>query len=493
MKILLINVTCGTGSTGRICTDLAQALEAQGHEVKIAYGRDDVPEQFQKYAHRIGNAVGVYGHVLRARLLDEAGFGSRLQTRAFLRWVREFNPDVIHLHNLCGYYIHLGELFRYLRSCGKPIFWTLHDCWALTGHSVYCDSAGCTRWQQGCHHCPMQHQFPAAWVDGSARMWKKKKKLFTGIDRMQLIAPSQWLADQLRQSFLGEYPVQVIHNGIHTAWFRPQEDDLRHFLGAEGKHLVLCFGKKQAENSPLIGKAALHVVYGEDFHGRELETLCRQAEAVVDLTGEGKPFRSLFGENTPVYDGTAALSDVAAAISCLPIPQEGAQHGYWSRKKATGLLGKEVILGVAAVWNDQKGLSDFVKLAEMLTEHQQLVMIGLNKNQLERLPAGIRGMERTANVQELAMYYGIADYFLNLTYQDTYPTTNLEAISCGTPVITYETGGSPESARLYGTAVPKGDVAAIARLLQEAPAFIRVQQSVDKTVALEEYLKLYRS
>ena len=177
MKILMINVSCGTGSTGRICTDLAQALEARGHEVKIAYGRDDVPEQFQKYAHRIGNAVGVYGHVLRARLLDEAGFGSRLQTQAFIRWVEEFDPDIIHLHNLCGYYIHLGVLFRYLRSCGKPIYWTHHDCWAFTGHSVYCDSAGCTRWQQGCHHCPMQHQFPAACVAGSARNWQRKTAL----------------------------------------------------------------------------------------------------------------------------------------------------------------------------------------------------------------------------------------------------------------------------------------------------------------------------
>ena len=490
MKILMINVSCGTGSTGRICTDLAQALEAQGHQVKIAYGRDDVPEQFQKYAHRIGNAVGVYGHVLRARLLDEAGFGSRLQTQAFIRWVEKFNPDIIHLHNLCGYYIHLGVLFRYLRSCGKPIYWTHHDCWAFTGHSVYCDSAGCTRWQQGCRHCPMQHQFPAACVDGSARNWQRKKALFTGIPGMQLIAPSQWLADQLRQSFLGQYPVTVIHNGINTAQFRPQGDDTRRFLGAEGKRLVLCFGKEAAKNSPLTGDGSLHVVYGEDFRGRELETLCRQADAVVDLTGEGKSFQSLFGADTPVYDKADLAS--AAEISRLPFLAEDDQAGYWRCKKAAGLLGKEVLLGVASVWNDQKGLSDFVKLAGMLTQRQQLVMIGLTKSQLEALPPNIMGMERTANVQELAMYYGIADYFLNLTYQDTYPTTNLEAISCGTPVITYETGGSPESAGHFGACVPRGDVTAAAKLILEHPCFQKEDWDCDNSVFLKKQMEIYK-
>ena len=155
-------------------------------------------------------------------------------------------------------------------------------------------------------------------------------------------------------------------------------------------------------------------------------------------------------------------------------------------------MGKEVLLGVTSVWNDQKGLSDFVKLAGMLTERQQLVMIGLTKSQLERLPAGIRGMERTANVQELAMYYGIADYFLNLTYQDTYPTTNLEAISCGTPVITYETGGSPESAGHFGVCVPRGDVTAAAKLILEHPCFQKEDWDCDNAVFLKKQMELYK-
>lgn len=481
MRILFINVNC-IESTGRICTSLAQALEAQGHEVKIAYGRDDVPPQFQKYAHRIGNKLEIYGHVLRARLLDESGFGSRRQTEEFIRWVEAFDPDIIHLHNLCGYYIHLGVLFSYLRRCGKRIFWTHHDCWAFTGHSVYCDSAGCTRWQGGCHHCPMRREFPASYLDGSARNWQRKKALFTGIPGVQLIAPSQWLADQLKQSFLGQYPVTVIYNGINTAQFRPLDTDPRAFLGAAGKHLVLAFAKEQ----PMVGEKA-QVVFAADFHGRELEELCRHADAVLDLTGEGERCRQLFRKDAPVY--TKMPDD--SAFSNLPIPKGKTGKSYWDIKKEKGLLGKEAILGVTSVWNDQKGLSDFVKLAGMLTERQQIVLIGLTKQQIAALPKGILGIERTANVQELAEYYGVADYYLNLTYQDTYPTTNLEAISCGTPVISYRTGGSPESARHFGTCVPRGDVAAAAELILAHPSFQKEDWECDNAAFLKKQIAMY--
>ena len=137
MKILIINVVCGIRSTGRICTDLATALEAQGHEVKIAYGRETVPEKFQLYAVRIGSDLDVKIHGARARLLDGCGFGSKRLTEKFIDWVKEYDPDVIHLHNIHGYYVNIEILFDYLRTCGKKIIWTLHDCLAFTGHAAY--------------------------------------------------------------------------------------------------------------------------------------------------------------------------------------------------------------------------------------------------------------------------------------------------------------------------------------------------------------------
>ena len=162
MKVLMINVVCGIRSTGRICTDLAVELEKQGHEVKIAYGRENVPKQFQKYAIRIGTDLDVKLHGIKARFLDGAGSGSKNATVKFIRWIKEYNPDVIHLHNIHGYYINVEVLFKYLRICGKKIIWTLHDCWSFTGHCAYFDYVQCDKWLKGCHHCIQKKEYPCS-------------------------------------------------------------------------------------------------------------------------------------------------------------------------------------------------------------------------------------------------------------------------------------------------------------------------------------------
>lgn len=350
MKILMINVVCGIRSTGRICTDLATALEEQGHEVKIAYGREEVPKQYQKYAVRIGNDLDVKLHALKARLFDAAGFGSKQVTKKFIEWVKEYDPDVIHLHNIHGYYINIEVLFDYLRTCGKKIIWTLHDCWAFTGHTAFCDAIDCKRWVEGCRDCPMKNEYPKSFIDRSAINWKKKKQIMDGVSNMTIVTPSEWLAGLVKKSYLHQYPVKVIHNGIDTSQFYPQSSDFR-----------------------------------ERFH----------------------------------------------------------------------LENKFIILGVASSWNEMKGFSDYLKLADMLDSNYQIILVGVTKKQKEQLPNNVLGIERTNSVKELAEIYSAADVFVNLSYCENYPTVNLEALSCGTPVITYDTGGSGESAIINGIVVKK--------------------------------------
>lgn len=393
MKVLMINVVCGIRSTGRICTDLATALEAQGHEVKIAYGRENVPEQFQKYAVRIGTDLDVKLHGVKARLLDGAGFGSKKATEKFIEWVKEYDPDVIHLHNIHGYYINVEVLFNYLKDCGKKVIWTLHDCWSFTGHTPYCDSVNCERWITGCYECPLTKAYPASFVDKSKQNWRKKEEIFSGIKDLTTITPSEWLAGLVRNSFLAEYPVKVINNGIDTSKFYPIESDFR---------------------------------------------------------------------------------------------------------KKNGLEGKFVLLGVATVFDDMKGYSDFLKLREMLGDEYRIVLVGLTKVQIKDLPRGILGIERTSSVRELAEIYSAADLFLNLSYCENYPTVNIEAMSCGTPVLTYKTGGSPEIVEKYGgIIVEQGNTTAVAnkcRNIKSGEERIKnsfVLEENDNSVVIRNYLKLY--
>ena len=383
----MINVVCGIRSTGRICTDLATTLEAQGHEVKIAYGRENVPEQFQKYAVRIGTDLDVKLHGVKARLFDGAGFGSKRATEKFIEWVKKYDPDVIHLHNIHGYYINVEILFQYLTTCRKKIIWTLHDCWAFTGHCVYFDYSGCDKWKTGCHHCYQKKEYPARiGFDFSKRNFYLKKRLFTKVPELELVTPSQWLADLVRSSFMNEYLIRVIHNGVDVEVFHPTDSSLR---------------------------------------------------------------------------------------------------------KKYNLGDKKVILGVAAIWDQRKGLDSFVQLSKRLGQEYQIVLVGLSQVQVDELPKQIIGITRTDSVKELAALYTLAYVFVNPTYEDNYPTTNLEAIACGTPVITYDTGGSTESAIMYGTSVQRGDidelVKAISRVGQMCPRCV----DVDSKDSIGKYVELY--
>ena len=389
MKVLMINVVCGIRSTGRICTDLGTALEDQGHKVKIAYGREDVPEEFRKYAVRIGNDFDVRLHVVKARLLDGCGFGSKGATEKFVDWVREYDPDIIHIHNIHGYYINIEILFDYLRTCGKKIIWTLHDCWPFTGHSAYCDAVNCEKWITGCGNCPNMKEYPVSFTDYSARNWKKKRQLMQMIPNLNIITPSKWLASLVSKSFLAQYPVTVIHNGIDLSQFYPLKNDFKEF---------------------------------------------------------------------------------------------------------NGIADKFMLLGVATAWDEMKGFSDYLKLASLLGEDYQVVLVGVTKEQKRRLPPNVLGIERTNSVRELAHIYSAADLYLNLSYCENYPTVNLEAIACGTPVLTYDTGGSPESAQT-GIVVPKGELNAVIQAVRKCrvrlPSLEIDRAKIDKSRALNEYLESY--
>lgn len=397
MKILQINTSVNTGSTGRIAEDLGRLLISKGHQSYIAYGRTN--NQSISENLRISKRTGILLHVLKSRLFDRHGFGSIRATRKFVNQIEHIDPDLIHLHNIHGYYLNVELLFTCLKHLKKPVVWTFHDCWPFTGHCSHFLFVDCNRWQTECHGCPNIHGYPNSWfIDNSRRNYRQKRKLFSGMENMVLVSPSLWLAGALKNSFLSYYGIRVINNGIDLEKFRPSYDKL----------------------------------------------------------------------NMEKYR-----------------------------------LEKRYIIGVASAWTDRKGLGDFRKLRSMLDPGIDIVLVGLSAEQIKSLPEGIKGLQRTENIDELALLYSGSEVFVNPTYVDNFPTVNLEAMACGTPVITYKTGGSPESVdETTGMVVAKGDITKLAEAIhsllrkgkQTYSAACRetAEKMYDKEEKYSDYLSLYQ-
>ena len=242
MKVLFINAVCGTGSTGKICAELAETFENEGHEVKIAYGRQGyVPEKFQKYAVRIGNDIDVKVHALYTRLTDRHGLASKCATKKFLEWAESYSPDLLWLHNIHGYYINYEMLFTWIKSRPQmKVKWTLHDCWTFTGHCTHFSVAECYKWKTQCDSCPEKKRYPASgFIDNSYNNYLRKKAAFCGVKDMVIITPSQWLANLVKKSFLKEYPIEVMYNTINEDIFKPTESDFREKYNLGDKKIIL--------------------------------------------------------------------------------------------------------------------------------------------------------------------------------------------------------------------------------------------------------------
>ena len=400
-KILQINSRLNT-STGRIVQEIGELAMAHGWESYIAYsrGRDGMmPCKSQTVP--VGGKMSVAWHGLMTRLLDRHGLASQRATRELLERIEDIQPDIIHLHNIHGYFLHYPTLFRYLKEIKTPVVWTIHDCWAYTGHCYYYSFAGCQKWKSGCGNCPQRRLFPTSWwKDRSAQNFADKRAAFTSLPkgRLTVVPVSGWMKDEMLQSFMGKCRFKVIRNGINLGVFAPYDDD--------------------------------EVRY--KYH---------------------------------IYQ-------------------------------------EHVLIAVASIWCREKGWDDLMRLAAMLRKDEVLVMVGVTEEQRRQLPKNVVGICRTDNVDELAQLYSLAEVFLNPTWQDNYPTVNLEAIACGTPVVTYHTGGSIEAVTSRtGMVVEQGDVEAMleaartiigrGKRFYQAPCRDYALKHFDKDERYTDYLRLY--
>lgn len=359
-KLLQINPVIRINtSTGRIMQEIGELAMKNGWESYIAYsyGRDGVKPCSSKLIP-VGNNADVAWHGLYTRLTDRHGLASEGATRAFIQEIERIQPDIIHIHNIHGYFLNYRILFDYLSKCSIPVVWTVHDCWLYTGHCYYYSYIGCNKWKTECVHCPQRNLFPKSWwADRSKQNFCDKRAAFTSIPKelFTFVPVSKWIKGEMEQSFLKDCRFRVIHNGIDTDVFN-------------------------------------------------------------------------------IYDTEEV-------------------------KRKYHLEGKRIILGVASIWCEEKGWNDFMRLSELISEDERIVLVGVNEKQKNALPKNVIGISRTENIRQLAELYSVAEAFVNPTWQDNYPTVNLEAIACGTPVVTYRTGGSVEAVTEYtGIVVEQGDV-----------------------------------
>lgn len=390
MRLYIINATWGGGGPGGIVADLYSVAQENGWTCRIAYSRGNCPKDVNSY--HIGNALTPYIHAATSMIFDNAGFTTKKSTLNLIEDIEAFKPDVINLHNPLGYSMNLKILFEYFKKSAVKVVWTLHDVWSLTGH---CHAEMCSHWESGCGNCPRKNEYPASYIFDKSRQNRiLKEKIFGDVPNMRLITPSNWLRNLALKTYLKQYKIDVIHNGIDLEVFKPIDSELR---------------------------------------------------------------------------------------------------------KQYKLENKFVLLSVAGIWTKNKGAEYIYELTQRLDDRFAFVMIGKNKDRELKHNKRIIHIDRTDDRQQLAQWYTTADVFVNPTVGDNFPTVNLEAMACGTPVVTFDTGGCGEAVGNCGEVVPKGNIAemiiALKKLYNKNIAMkfcINTANKYDKKEKYVEYLSFLR-
>ncbi len=378
--------------------NIARVIRERGYEAYTAskYTRDAILHDKGIVNHYyVGSRVENTLHRYFSWYTDLQDVCSCLSTRRLIGHIEKINPDIIHLHDVVGWYLNIDILFKYLKRKNIPVVWTFHDCWAFTGRCINYDAIGCDKWMTGCGNCPQKGYMPgtkAKW-DLSAWNWRHKKRLFSSLNNLIIATPSEWMKGLVEQSFLAGKTVRVINNGINLAVFKP--------------------------------------TYGV------------------------------------LYDQIVT-----------------------HRKK--------FVLGISALMTERKGLLEMNKLAEQLPPDYLVIVVGTINIPISDK---ILHINRTQNQSELAQIYTAASVFVNPTQEDNFPTVNLESLACGTPIVSYRTGGSPESVTdQTGVVVEKGDyealkaaVIAVCENGKEAytDACLESAKKYDMNARFNDYVDLY--
>lgn len=266
-RLLQINSVVNSGSTGRIAEEIGQTAINYGWQSYIAYGRN--PKESKSELIRIGSNLDVKLHGIKTRLFDKHGLGSKKATKRLIKEIQNINPDIIHLHNIHGYYINIKILFDFLKEYNKPVVWTFHDCWPYTGHCTHYADAKCNKWKTHCESCPLKTSYPKSiFLDRSFKNYDFKKSIFTSLENLTIVAVSDWLKSDIEKSFMNKYPILRIYNGVDIDYFKPYEDyeyvKLKYSIPKD-KNVLLACATSWSNNKGFLDYIKLSKMLNKDY------------------------------------------------------------------------------------------------------------------------------------------------------------------------------------------------------------------------------------
>lgn len=237
MKVLLLDVNCKYSSTGKLVYDLYTQLKGDGHVAAIAYGRG--PKVDEENIYRFAPQWEVYLHALLTRITGYTGCFSPIATHRLKKFIEEFQPDVVHLHDMHGYFVNIIPLIIFLKQKNIKTIWTFHCEFMYTGKCGH--AYECEKWKEQCDDCPHLRDYPQSLLfDKTTKMFKQKRNVFEDFNNLLIISPSDWLASRIKQSFLKERRVVTIHNGIDTnIFYRRDARNLKIMHGIGNEKIVL--------------------------------------------------------------------------------------------------------------------------------------------------------------------------------------------------------------------------------------------------------------
>lgn len=393
MRILTVH-SGNSGFFARFYTALANDLKEKGYMLHYIGPKNSRNIKNSLLGQKlIGSRWNWFIHFYLYKITGLQDVFSFITTIQLLYYIRKYSPNILHFHIIQEWYLNLPLLFWYVKKKNISLVWTMHDCRAFTGRCAYFDEISCEKWKKDCRNCEQKTLYSPSLIDNTNLTFRIRKKILSSV-KIQIVCPSEWLSNIVRDSFMRYNNIKTIHNGIDIKDFRYVQSDIRKKYNIEHKF---------------------------------------------------------------------------------------------------------IILGVASIWEMRKGYGVFLRLSNELSEKFQIILVGdTTPDCVEN--SQIIYIKKTNSVFELSQLYSTSDIFVNPTIADNFPTTNMEAQACGTPVLTYDTGGCSESIKSNtGIIVEKGNYDGLKKAIEHIShnyifnrdEIINEAKIFDIHVMTKKYIQLY--